>query len=454
LVRRGFLNHSGDEKVAIGIYSEGYTMFNFTAKFLLTADESNLNGFAVMSLEDFLIEEGGGVPHTAADDDEPETEESEKDSKTDKKKPKKEEEFGFGAKSRPMEDEEMREYADRIMQNRDETVKKQKQKYNIHDMNRDKYNLPYLHGSNIPIVNEGGKEYDLAALKIQIMKRPDKLLKQNEKMQHSQGPAEQFYNIGLPALKGLAVNEKTGKFVVVDTCPGSGLCKTYCYAMRGKYVQFGNTSMNLSRMLNFLLNNPEKFKARLKAEIGLALADADDNTQVVIRWHDAGDFFSPQYMNMAFDIARSFPEVKFYAYTKMADVVNAKKPNNFIVSFSEDAQPREVKKVDLTQIKQSRTVPQKMFWDLIVTKGAHTVKDAEGRVQFKSAEAWDEFKNRLVATYKIPKQSILFYNQYMEMSEDGSLGDTPNYWNVVVPPGGGDNSSNDALVGGTYLMWH
>ena len=159
-------------------------------------------------------------------------------------------------------------------------------------------------------------------------------------------------------------------------------------------------------------------------------------------------------MNMAFDIARSFPEVKFYAYTKMADVVNAKKPDNFIISFSEDAQPREVQKVDLTQIKQSRTVPQKMFWDLIVTKGAHTVKDAEGRVQFKSMEAWDEFKNRLVATYKIPKQTILFYSQYIEMGEQGKLGSVPNYWNVVVPPGGGDNSSNDALVGGTYLMWH
>lgn len=422
-------------------------MFNFTAKYLLgkTATEGDLNGFSVMSLEDFLQE--GTTAHTAADDDEPE-----KDDKTEKKVP--EQEFGLGAKTRPMEDEEMQEYAGRIMENRDENGKKKKIKYDTKDMSRDKYNLPFVHGSNIPIVNSNGKEYDLAALKIQIMKRPDKLLKQNEKMQHSGGKAEQFYNIGLPALKGLAVNEKTGKFVVVDTCPGSGICKTYCYAMKGKYVQFGQTSMNLSRVLNFLLNNPEKFKARLKAEIGLAVADADEETQVVVRWHDAGDFFSPQYMNMAFEIARSFPEVKFYAYTKVADVANAKKPDNFIISFSEDAQPREVKKVDLTQIKQSRTIPQKMFWDLIVTKGAHTVKNEQGQVQFKSAATWDEFKDRLVATYKIPKQTILFYNQYMAMSENGELGDTPNYWNVVVPPGAGDNSSNDALVGGTYLMWH
>ena len=181
-------------------------MFNFTAKYLLTANEGNMNGFSVMSLEDFLEE--GSTAHTAAEgDDEPEN-----DDKPEKKEPV--EEFGLGAKTRNMEDEEMQEYAGRIMENRDETGKKKKIRYDVHDMKRDKYNMPFVHGSNIPIVNEGGKEYDLAALKIQIMKRPDRLLKQNEKMQHSGGKAEQYYNIGLPALKGLAVNEKTGKFVV------------------------------------------------------------------------------------------------------------------------------------------------------------------------------------------------------------------------------------------------
>ena len=71
----------------------------------------------------------------------------------------------------------------------------------------------------------------------------------------------------------------------------------------------------------------------------------------------------------------SFPDVQFYAYTKVADVANASKPSNFIINFSEGALPSENKKVDLTQIKKSVIVPQKMFWDLIVTKGAHTVKN-------------------------------------------------------------------------------
>ena len=119
-------------------------------------------------------------------------------------------------------------------------------------------------------MDEGGKEYDTEKLKKQIMERPSSLLKKNEKMKHSDGTATQFYNIGLPALKGLAVNEKTGKFIIVDTCPGAGSCKLQCYAMRGSYVQYPATSMGQSKILNFLVNHPEKFAARLKAEINVA----------------------------------------------------------------------------------------------------------------------------------------------------------------------------------------
>ena len=116
----------------------------------------------------------------------------------------------------------------------------------------------------------------------------------------------------------------------------------------------------------------------------------------------------------------------------------------------------------VTRIKQagesslngfSITVPQKRFWDLIVTKGAHTVKNEQGQVQFKSKAAWDEFKDRLVEDYKIKKDSILFYNEYMKKKRDGELGDKPK-WNVVVPPGGGDDAANDRAVIGAYLMWH
>jgi hypothetical protein len=292
-------------------------------------------------------------------------------------------------------------------------------------------------------VDEKGKKYDLAALKIKIMQRPGALLRKNEKMQHSDGTATQFYNIGLPALKGLVVNEKTGKFVIVDTCPGAGICKTFCYALRGNYVRVPQVSLFQAKVLNFLVNHPDKFAARLKAEIGVAVTDSEDGeTGVVIRWHDA------------YDVARAYPDVKFYAYTKIADVANSKKPANFIINFSEGAQPREQKNVNLTQIKHSVVVPQKMFWDLIVTKGAHVVKNKDGQVQFRDSASWEAFKDRLVENYKIAKNTIIIYDQYMDMKRNNQLGDKPNVWNVVIPPGGGDNAANDPLVHGSYLMWH
>jgi len=433
--------------------------FGAVARVKLAA-ESSLNGFSVMSLDDFVSGEEPEEKMAAS----PAMGEVKRDA------PATEQEFGLGSKHRELSDEEMREYMERV-ENRSEYEKdkeKNKGKGKKTDeakaeakaeeervkaeRQKDKYSLPILHRGNIHIVDNSGKEYDLDRLKNDIMKRPDKLLKKNEKMQHS-GITKQYYNIGLAALKGLAVNEKTGKFVVVDTCPGAGICKTYCYAMRGNYVRMPATSLNQSRILNFLVNQPGRFASMLKAEIALAESKADEGTKVVVRWHDAGDFFSPQYMNLAFDVARSFPNVEFYAYTKVGDVANAEKPANFIINFSEGALPGETKKVDLTQIKSSITVPQKRFWDLIVTKGAHTVKDESGQVQFKNAKAWDEFKGRLVEDYKINKDTILLYNEYMAKKENNELGEKPR-WNVVVPPGGGDDAANDPTVIGSYLMWH
>jgi hypothetical protein len=421
------------------------------------ADESSLNGFPIESLEDFVSGEEPEEKFAASPAVAPEIK---------RDQPATEQEFGLGSKHRELSDEEMREYMERIenrseyeknkLENKGKGKKTEEQKAEEErvksERQKDKYNFPILHRGNIHIVDDAGKEYDLERLKNDIMKRPERLLKKNEKMQHS-GITKQYYNIGLAALKGLAVNEKTGKFVVVDTCPGAGICKTYCYAMRGNYVRVPATSLNQSKILNFLVNHPDKFKSMLSAEITLAESKADEGTKVVVRWHDAGDFFSPQYMNMAFDIARSFPDVEFYAYTKVGDVANAKKPANFIINFSEGALPGETKKVDLTQIKSSITVPQQRFWDLIVTKGAHTVKNESGQVQFKDAKSWDTFKDRLVEDYKIKKDSILFYNEYMAKKQEGELGDKPR-WNVVVPPGGGDDAANDPVVIGSYLMWH
>mgnify|MGYP001572512175 CR=1 FL=1 len=316
----------------------------------------------------------------------------------------------------------------------------------------EKYAKPYIHGSNIEIRGEHGQEYDLEKLKATVTERPKRISKQNEKMQHSDGTSSIFFNVGLPALKGLAVDEKTGEFVIVDTCPGAGVCKTFCYAMKGGYIQYPAASLGTTRVLNFLLNDPDGFKHMLSSE----LTDAErkyskKGTKVVLRWHDAGDFFSPEYMEVAFDAARRFPMIDFYAYTKIAAVAQASnKPANFLFNFSGGAQPSQEKMVDFAKTKHSRVVPKELFYDLIARRGNTLIKDAQGRMQFKSEDALVQFKHRMASKYAISDVStIITYDEMMKKPVG-----TTSHWNVLVWSGHGDDSATRKDVLGTYLLIH
>ena len=106
--------------------------------------------------------------------------------------------------------------------------KKGRQKYTTTKDPTDKFKFPYVHpklAREIQIVDPSGRRFDLDKLKTHITTRPDKILKQNEKISHSGGESTQFYNIGLPALQGLGYDEKNQKFVIINTCPGAGACK-------------------------------------------------------------------------------------------------------------------------------------------------------------------------------------------------------------------------------------
>ena len=343
----------------------------------------------------------------------------------------------LGAMTRPLTPDEMQDYLGK-------TAAGKKTKM-------DKYTMPYVHRGNIEIKDEQDRKFDLDKLKLAIMTRPTKLLKRNEKITHSGGETAQYYNIGLPALKGLAVNEKTGDFVVVDTCPGAGACKVYCYAKKGGYVQWKASSMSQTKVLNFLLNDPQGFKAKLEAEIQTEVDKfAKKGAKVVIRWHDAGDFFSPDYVDLAYSVARKFPQVDFYAYTKMANVATGNKPDNFKMNFSMGATPSQEKQIQPKTTKHSTVVPKPMFTDLILKDdGGKLIKDKDGKIQFKDAASIDILKDKLAAKYGVPKDSIITYDEMKVIP----VGKEPK-WNVIVKPGDGDESANRADVVGTWLLIH
>lgn len=352
----------------------------------------------------------------------------------------------LGAQTRKLGGQEFQDYMDRI-------ARREKGK-------TDKYKLPYIHRSSvITYYSDTGQRYDESKIIEELKQRPKKLLKQNEKMRHSNGELEQFFNIGFAALVGIAVDEKNDNLVIVNTCPGAGSCKIDCFAMKGGKVQFKPAWLSDGRILTYLLNDPTGFFNQLSSEITKQeKAGEKGGYKVTIRWHDAGDFFSPQYVNMAYKLAEQHPNVQFYAYTKMGDVAAGSKPDNFIINWSEGAstsQEKKVKAVDptLERTKNSRIVPTKLFYDLLIKdEKKNLIKGPEGQWQV-IPDKLPELKQRLSKEYGLSANSILGYKEWEGKTNAGKK-ETPIKYNVIIAPGEPDITAKSHGVLSTLLLKH
>jgi hypothetical protein len=352
----------------------------------------------------------------------------------------------LGAQTRPLGGQEFQDYMGRIA-GRDKGK-------------TDKYKLPYIHRSSvIKYYNEEGQRYDENQVVAALKQRPKKLLKQNEKMKHSNGELEQFFNIGFAALVGIAVDEKSDSLVIVNTCPGAGSCKVDCFAMKGGKVQFEGPWLSDGRILTYLLNEPDQFFNQLSSEISKEeKAGQKGNYKVTIRWHDAGDFFSPEYVGMAYKLAEAHPNVQFYAYTKIGDVALGQKPDNFIINWSEGASTSQEKKVkaadpNLERTKNSRIVPSSIFYDLLVKdEKKNLVKGPEGQWQV-IPDQLPELKQRLAKQYGISASSILSYDEW-DQKTNGGKKETPVKYNVIITPGEPDITAKSHGVLSTLLLKH
>jgi hypothetical protein len=265
------------------------------------------------------------------------------------------------------------------------------------------------------------------------------------------------YDLTLPALSGIVVDEETGEFVEITTCPGAGECQLYCYARKGGYVMFPASSMSAAQALNFLVNHPSEYMEMFDQEVKKAKALAKKNgIKLLVRVHDAGDFFSKEYYDLVMGVKEQNPDCKFYFYTKMGAIASADQPDDVIGQFSPGAKSREVKTVQVTRdagkhVKDAVTLPKDMFRNLFVTdaKGKY-VKDEKGRTQVKSPEDWAEFKQKLADIYKLDPDTIVTYDEMNRIPE----GPKPK-WNVVVfPAGHGDLGASRLDVSKQFLMFH
>jgi len=319
---------------------------------------------------------------------------------------------------------------------------------------------PIIHGSNIKAItkDDSNTEWNLADLAQQITTRPKQILGTNAKMAKSKKEGAITYDLTLPALSGIVVDEDTGEFVEIKTCPGAGECQLICYARKGGYRMFPASSMSAAQALNFLVNDPAGYMAMFDREVKAVDAKAKANgIKLLVRIHDAGDFFSKEYYNLAMDVARNNPDAKFYFYTKMGEIAtDTSAPPNVVSQFSSGARSREVKTVNVVRgagkhVKDAVTLPKDMFRGLFMTdaKGKY-VKDAQGTTQVVNNEAWQQFKQKLAATYKIDPESVITYDQMVRIPE----GPKPK-WNVVVfPAGHGDLGAPRLDVQNQFLMFH
>ena len=149
---------------------------------------------------------------------------------------------------------------------------------------------------------------------------------QNAKMRKSSQNDIHLYNWGIPAYKS-----NTG----VITCPNASKCISGCYAKSGAYL-FSNVAKAYESRLK--LTQHVEFKTVIKYHID-KLLKKHKTGQVLIRIHDSGDFYSPEYLEAWCSIARQYhneTRLKFYAYTKMVQLCkdHANIPNNLILIYS------------------------------------------------------------------------------------------------------------------------
>jgi len=152
--------------------------------------------------------------------------------------------------------------------------------------------------------------------------RPKKLLSQNSELR-----PDGIFNWSLPAF---AIKLTDGSNF--NVCPNAGACASFCYARNGTYL-FSNVRGRHVANLEYIMEDPQGWYAQMLEEV-----QHRNKKGKYIRIHDAGDFFSEEYLELWLKIARNTPEVTFYCYTKevamFKRVVEPNCPPNFRYLYS------------------------------------------------------------------------------------------------------------------------
>lgn len=139
----------------------------------------------------------------------------------------------------------------------------------------------------------------------------------------------------LPGDKPLSTKDKGQLTNVYGTCGGCcDGCEKFCYAVNDAR-RFHNTVIpSIGKNTVIMRHNLEDGFIQLRQEIVAKKVK-------VLRWHSSGEIMSYDYLLKMVEIAKDFPDVKCYVYTKRFAWVeqylkeNGMFPDNFICNISE-----------------------------------------------------------------------------------------------------------------------
>lgn len=318
---------------------------------------------------------------------------------------------------------------------------KEKEVHKVRKVARAKRYSAIIHPSIIKSVKKG-KSFDLEELKNIITEHPGNIVVTSSKMKHSRSGI--FYKISLPSASGLVYDKEEEKWGFVTTCPFAGACLAGCYDCNSK-ERLANYMLSTTRTLNLLLNEPEQFKKFISAEVYLLNTKARDK-QLYIRWHDAGDFFSDRYVDLVLDIARDFPDVNFYAYTKSHTMLDKKDlPDNFLLNLSTGGTKDDL----IKDRKNALVLMKKDFADII------RANDEKAYERKMTPEKVLQLKQRISEIFpEIPNDNnLLTYDEFMEQKTILKPDENMKY-NVIVWQGHGDDTATREDVKTTILLQH
>jgi hypothetical protein len=151
------------------------------------------------------------------------------------------------------------------------------------------------------------------------------LLTQNSKLKKTSKALDlRVFNFGIPAYKSAS-----GKL----TCPMADECVKFCYAKKGAYI-WSNVQPAFEN--RYQLSKTNYFVGAMNDEIKRKKPD-------YVRVHDSGDYYSKAYLQKWIKIAIHNPDVKFYSYTNMVDMIlNTSLPSNYDIIFSDSGKQKHL----------------------------------------------------------------------------------------------------------------